>query len=113
MNVALLAAGRVADARGIAAAIVLGACAAQVGTGFLRCAEAKLPSAWSETLSHTLLEQTFVTRAFSGRPGRSIATAAASLQPMPRRSSIGCALPQRLTRTRLDPKDARGGPRQQ
>jgi nitronate monooxygenase len=75
VNIPVVATGGIADARGVAAALLMGASAAQVGTGFLRCPEAKLPQAWADAIGQTLPEQTMVTRAFSGRPGRSIATA--------------------------------------
>jgi nitronate monooxygenase len=71
----VIAAGGIADARGVAAALILGASAVQVGTGFLRCPGAKLPAAWSDAIGASLPEETLVTRAFSGRPGRSVATA--------------------------------------
>ena len=57
-----------------AAALALGASAAQIGTGFLRCPEAKLHPAWADALSRALPEDTVVSRVFSGRAGRSIAT---------------------------------------
>lgn len=75
VNVPVIATGGIADARGVAAALVLGASAAQVGTGLLRCPEAKLPPAWADAIGQTLPEQTLITRVFSGRPGRSVATA--------------------------------------
>ena len=75
VDIPVVATGGIADARGVAAALLLGASAAQVGTGFLRCPEAKLPPAWADAIGRTLPEQTIVTRAFSGRPGRAIATA--------------------------------------
>jgi nitronate monooxygenase len=71
----VIATGGIADVRGVAAALLLGASAVQIGTGFLRCPEAKLPPAWADGIGRTLPEHTMVTRAFSGRPGRSIATA--------------------------------------
>src|ERR1043165_7939369 len=71
----VVATGGIADARGVAAALMLGASGAQIGTGFLRCPEAKLAPAWADAIGRALPEQTLVTRAFSGRPGRTIATA--------------------------------------
>jgi nitronate monooxygenase len=75
VKVPVVATGGIADARGIAAALMLGASAVQIGTGFLRCPEAKIAPAWADAIGHAQPEQTLVTRAFSGRPGRSVATA--------------------------------------
>lgn len=74
VEVPVIATGGIADARGIAAALMLGASAVQIGTGLLRCPEAGLPPAWSAALAMTQPEHTMLTRAFSGRAGRSIAT---------------------------------------
>jgi nitronate monooxygenase len=74
VSVPVIATGGIADARGVAAAMILGASAVQVGTGFLRSPEAKLPPAWAEAIGRSAPDDTMVTRAFSGRPGRSIAT---------------------------------------
>ena len=70
----VVATGGIADARGVAAALALGASAAQIGTGFLRCPEAKLHPAWADALARTAPEDTMISRVFSGRAGRSIAT---------------------------------------
>src|ERR1700704_208985 len=75
VKVPVVATGGIADGRGVAACLVLGASAAQVGTAFLRCPEAKVPSAWADAIGRALPEDTMVTRAFSGRPGRGIAPA--------------------------------------
>jgi nitronate monooxygenase len=58
----------------VAAALTLGASAAQIGTGFLRCPEARIHPAWADALGTTAPESTMISRGFSGRAGRSIAT---------------------------------------
>lgn len=73
VDLPVVATGGIGDARGVAAAFALGASAAQCGTAFLRCPETGLNPAWADALAETLPEQTQVTRAFSGRPGRAIA----------------------------------------
>ncbi len=74
VNIPVVATGGIADARCVAAALLLGASAAQIGTALLRCPEAKLHPAWADALARTAPEDTMVSRAFSGRAGRSIAT---------------------------------------
>jgi nitronate monooxygenase len=70
----VVATGGIADARTAAAAFALGASAVQIGTGFLRAPEAKLHPAWADALGRAAPEDTIVSRVFSGRAGRSLAT---------------------------------------
>jgi nitronate monooxygenase len=74
LQVPVIAAGGISDGRGIAAALLLGASAVQIGTGLLRTPEAALPSAWADALAVAEPEATWPTRAFSGRLGRALAT---------------------------------------
>ncbi len=75
VDLPVVAAGGIADSRGLSAALQLGASAVQIGTGFLRCPEARIPQAWADALGRTAPEDTVLSRAFSGRAGRSVATA--------------------------------------
>ncbi len=74
VNVPVIATGGISDARTALAALILGASAVQIGTGFLRAPEAKIITAWADAIGQAAPEDTILTRAFSGRVGRSIAT---------------------------------------
>ena len=73
VNLPVIAAGGIADHRGVAAALALGASAVQIGTGFLRTYEADIPSEWADAIELAAPHNTLLTRAFSGRLGRTLA----------------------------------------
>lgn len=68
----VIAAGGIMDGRGIAAALILGAQAAQLGTAFLCCPESGIPSVWKQKLREARDDSTRLTRTFSGRHARGI-----------------------------------------
>ncbi|PTL76652.1 nitronate monooxygenase family protein [Vitiosangium sp. GDMCC 1.1324] len=69
----VVASGGIMDGRGIAAARVLGASGAQLGTAFLTCPESGISPAYKAALREARDDGTVVTRAFSGRPARGLA----------------------------------------
>ena len=72
VGVPVIAAGEIVDARGIVAALVLGASAVQIGTAYLFCPEAKVPPLHLEALKHATDDDTMITNVFTGRPARGI-----------------------------------------
>ena len=74
VNVPVIATGGIADARGVAAALILGASAVQIGTGFLRSPEAMVHPVYADEIAQTEAHETMITRAFTGRPGRAVTT---------------------------------------
>lgn len=68
----VLAAGGIMDGRGMAAALALGAQAAQMGTAFLTCAESATPLAWKTRVRTMADTATSITRAITGRHARGI-----------------------------------------
>ncbi|WP_206950761.1 NAD(P)H-dependent flavin oxidoreductase [Trinickia acidisoli] len=72
LRIPVLAAGGIMDGRGIAAALALGAQAAQLGTAFLPCAESAIAQDWRKRLAASSDTATSVTRAITGRYARGI-----------------------------------------
>ena len=72
VNVPVIAAGGIVDGRGIAAALDLGAAAAQIGTAFLACEESSASALHRHMLFSEAARRTTLTRAFTGRLARSI-----------------------------------------
>jgi nitronate monooxygenase len=72
VKVPVIAAGGIADARGVAAALALGASAAQVGTAFMLCDEATTSPLHRAALKGEGARHTALTNLFTGRPARGI-----------------------------------------
>ena len=72
VRVPVIAAGGFADARGVAAAMALGASAVQVGTAYLLCAEATTCALHRAALKSEAARHTALTNLFTGRPARGI-----------------------------------------
>ena len=70
VKVPVIAAGGITDARGIVAALALGASAVQIGTAYMLTPEAKLTPAHREALRHAGEHHTLLTTLFTGRPAR-------------------------------------------
>jgi nitronate monooxygenase len=72
VKVPVIAAGGIADAKGVDAALKLGASAAQVGTGYLLCPEATTSAVHRAALTSEEARHTALTNIFTGRPARGI-----------------------------------------
>jgi nitronate monooxygenase len=72
VRVPVIAAGGIADARGIVAAFALGASAVQMGTAYLFCPEAKVSEIHRRALKGARNDETALTNVFTGRPARGI-----------------------------------------
>ena len=72
VDIPVIAAGGIADARGIAAAFALGASAVQIGTAYLFCPQAKLATPHHRALREADASDTALTNLFTGRPARGI-----------------------------------------
>ena len=72
VKVPVIATGGIADARGIAAAFALGASGVQIGTGYLRCPEAKISAPHRAALASARADSSVLTNVMSGRPARAV-----------------------------------------
>lgn len=72
LSVPVIASGGIMDGRGLAAALVLGAEAAQMGTAFLACAESGAHPEFKRAVLEAAEDGTAITRAFSGRAARGL-----------------------------------------
>ena len=71
VSVPMIAAGGIADARGVAAALALGASGVQIGTAYLRCPEAHISELHRAALKKPK-PATVITNVLTGRPARAI-----------------------------------------
>src|SRR6516162_1476074 len=72
VKVPVIAAGGIADARGVVAAFALGAVAVQIGTAYLQCPEAQISPIYRQALKDAKDNETAITNVFTGRPARGI-----------------------------------------
>ena len=68
----VIAAGGIADAKGVAAAMALGAAGVQIGTSYLLCPEATTSAVHRSALQSDAARHTAITNLFTGRPARGI-----------------------------------------
>ncbi|MEE2763588.1 MAG: nitronate monooxygenase [Pseudomonadota bacterium] len=95
VKVPVIAAGGIADARGVQAAMALGAAGAQVGTAFLLCPEAQTKPVHRQALTSDASRVTALTNLFSGGAARGIVNRVMrELGPM---SSVAPAFPLATT----------------
>jgi nitronate monooxygenase len=73
VRVPVVAAGGIADGRGIAAAFALGAAGVQIGTAYLRCPESRVTAPARAVLAGALDDSTVITNVMTGRPARGVA----------------------------------------
>ena len=76
VRVPVVAAGGIADGRGIAAAFALGASGVQIGTAYLRCPESKVSALARAALAQAADDSTVITNVMTGRPARGVANRA-------------------------------------
>src|ERR1700704_3709037 len=72
VKVPVIAAGGIADGRGIAAAFALGASGVQIGTAYLRCPESRVIAAARTALAQARDDSTVITNVMTGRPARGV-----------------------------------------
>jgi len=72
VKVPVIAAGGIADAKGVAAALALGAAGVQIGTAYLLCPETTITAIHRAALKSDAVRHTALTNLFTGRPARGI-----------------------------------------
>jgi nitronate monooxygenase len=72
VKVPVIAAGGIADAKGVSAAMLLGAAGVQIGTAYMLCSEANTSAVHRAALKSDAAKVTALTNLFTGRPARGI-----------------------------------------
>src|SRR6202035_2028435 len=72
VKVPVIAAGRIADRRGVGAAFALGAAGVQIGAAYLRCPESKVSAPARLALAQARDDSTVITNVMTGRPARGV-----------------------------------------
>ena len=104
----VIAAGGIADARGVAAALALGAAGVQVGTAYLLCPEATTSAVHRAALKSEAARHTALTNVFTGRPARDRQPPHAGGRPDERRGarlSLGRRRHRPLARESREPEE--------
>ena len=108
VKVPVIAAGGISDARGIAAAFVLGAAGVQIGSAYLHCPESKIIGAASRRAEERARDDgTAVTNVMTGRPARGMVNRVMrEIGPI---SPIAPEFPLAARRARAAARQGRGG----
>jgi nitronate monooxygenase len=90
LDIPVIAAGGIMDGAGIAAALMLGAAAAQLGTAFVTCPESSADAGYRAALLSPAAEHTVMTSAISGRPARCLGNRITALCASAEPGAIPC-----------------------
>ncbi|MEX2245913.1 MAG: nitronate monooxygenase [Dehalococcoidia bacterium] len=96
VRIPVLAAGGIADGRGLVAALALGAQGVVVGTRFIASPEAQAADGYRQAIVRAASDETVRTRSYTGKPARTIRNSrtdeweakAADIQPFPMQAGI-------------------------
>jgi nitronate monooxygenase len=110
VSVPVIAAGGIADGRGLVAALALGAEAAQIGTAFLSCADSGASPAYRAALSSPAAQMTGLTEALTGRLARGIRNRLMDALVDLKGTSLPFPLQHALTQTIASPAAAQERP---
>ena len=110
VRVPVIAAGGIADGRGIAAAFALGASAVQIGTAYLLCPEATVRPLHRDALRRAKDDATAITNVFTGRPAEGSRTALFGRSGRCRRSPRHSRSPRQAIAPLRRAAEAQGSP---